>query len=658
MDFFKNYPFVRLLSFQLAGVWIANFCPLAEKLFYLLFLILTFLLIRTIRQKKYPFELVHSAILCVLIVIAACHRVSDHQLVPQATQKAGTSYFEARVLSHPIEKVNSLQTIAKIVQGDSLSSGQKVMVYLKKNEKSWKLRAGDRIIAKGVLLKIRNAGNPYEFNYKKYMERKHILYRVYLDQDHFMVRKSDNRSVRINVRRFQEKLVSQLKEKLHSAQAFQVVAAIALGYRDELSQETQSYFISTGAIHVLSVSGLHVAMIFLFLNNLFSFLKRSNTGNILYFIIITAGLWGYALLTGFSPPVQRAVVMFSFILIGNSLSRPASIYNSIAASAFFLLFSDPDLIFDVGFQLSYMAVTSIVFFYPRLSGLLRTENRPAKYAWQLACVSIAAQIGASPLSIYYFNQFPLYFWLSNFVVVPAGYLILALTGAFLAFSDFGFVASAIAEILCITADATLFLLKKIGDLPGAVVDRLSVSLFQFFCLFTILGLLMLFIVYKKHVLLFGGVFCLLLFQLAGLVQKAALFNQRVLIVYQSKERLIHLINGRTNYLLNDSDAPPDPFLYKNVLVKLKLSEPSVIHLEPTKEIRFKDLIFKSSVIQFTNRTLIIDLQNQLRPLPGTVMTSPGYLDLNRTAENTILIPRRPEKAEAISSFKTHDHFVY
>lgn len=636
MNFFRNYPFVKLLSFQLAGICVANFIPGAGELFSVLFLILTLWLTRLIRQKKYPFDLVHSAMLSVLIMIISFIRVPDHRS-PQQTPDPGIACFGIQVLIHPIEKTNSFQTVAKIVQSNSsLLTGQKVIVYLKKEEKSVKLRTGDMIIAKTFIREIKNAGNPYEFNYKSYMARKHILYSVYLDSDHYIIKRNDKPSVWVEVKRFQEKLVSKLKEELSSDQAYQIIAALTLGYRDELTRETQSYFISTGAMHVLSVSGLHVGMIFLFLNGLLSFLKRSNTGSILYFSVMIVCLWGYALLTGFSPPVQRAVIMFSFILIGNSLNRPASVYNSIAASAFFLLFFDPDLFFDVGFQLSYVAVISIVFFYPRLTEILKTENRLLKYTWQLCCISIAAQIGAFPLSVYYFNQFPVYFWLSNFVVVPAGYLILALTGAFFMLSHFGKVTSLIAEILCSVADSTLFLLKKIGELPFAVIDGLSVSLVQFSCLFLMLGFVMFFIVYKKHSFLFAGMLLLLLFQVAGLTQKISLFNQRTLIVYQSKDRLIHLINGRTNYLITDSENPPDPFLYKNVLVKLKLKEPCIIYTKLSGEIDFGDLVFSQSIIQFTDKSLIIDQENQFQPsLTNSLMFSSGLLDLNHTDWNRV-----------------------
>lgn len=638
MKFFRNYPFVKLLSFQLTGIGIANFFQGAGELLPLLLLFLPFLMVKRIRQK-YPVDLIHSVILSVLIIMISFTNALDHSYAPRIMHDDSLNYFEAQVLNYPVEKPNSFQTVIRISQSNSSAfKSQKLIVYLEKEEKVLKIRAGDLIFAQTVIREIRNSGNPFEFNYKEYMSRKHIRYHAYIASDTYMIRHNERPSISMRIKRFQKRLVSELKQKLSSDQAFQIIGALALGDRDELTRETQSYFISTGVMHILSVSGLHVAMIFLFLNALFSFLKNSSIGHFLYFLIMIFCLWGYALLTGFSPPVQRAAIMFSFILVGSSLNRPASIYNSIAASAFFLLIFDPDLFFDVGFQFSYMAVISIVFFYPKLTELFKTENRLFRYTWQLCCISVAAQIGSFPLSIYYFNQFPVYFWLSNFIVVPAGYLILALTGAFFTFSPFENVTNLIAQILCNITDSTLFLLKKIGELPFAVIEGLSISLIQFICLLLILVFSMFFIIYKRKVFFFTGFLFLLLFQIEGLSQKISLFNQRKLIIYQSRERLIHLINGRTNYLLTDSKNPPDPFLYKNVLVKLKLKNPCMIYTKLSGEKDFEDLVFRPSIIQFTDKSLITGQESQFKhAMRNSILFSSGLLDLNHTDWNRIYL---------------------
>ncbi len=636
MKLFRVYPFIRLLGFQLAGISVANLFPSTGKLLYALLICLIVTMVVLIRRRRHSFALIPSILLSALIVIISYTRTRIEHAHPFKTDQQ-TLQFEAELLGYPIEKANSMQVIARIRQSvPSAFKGQKLLLYLEKGEKSDQIRAGDRIYARVVPKEIKNQGNPFEFDFRNYMARKQIWYSAYIRSENYLDQKTEHPSLLPAVLRIQHRLVERLKQKLNSDQAFQVIAALTLGYRDEVSRETQSCFISTGAMHVLSVSGLHVAMIFLFLHLLFGCLKKSSVGRVLYFFIIISSLWGYALLTGFSPPVQRSVIMFTFILAGNSLERTAPVYNSIAASAFFLLFFNPDLLFDIGFQLSYMAVFSIVFFYRRLTGILKIKNKPLTSIWQLCCVSIAAQLGTFPLAIYYFNQFPVYFWLSNFIVVPAGYLLLGLTGAFFAFSWSDPVIRLISQALVHITDMTLFLLQRIGNFPFAVIDRLALSPLQFFCLLCFTGCCILFIVSKKHVLFFSGLSFLLLLQIDGLIQKTSLLNQRKLIIYQTG--VIHLINGRDNYLITGTNEPPNPFLYKNVILRLRLKEPLIFHTMNREEETPGDLIIREPVIQFTDKSFLLKKKGQPRISQEYSLSFPtGLIDLNQIRESKIEI---------------------
>ena len=177
-------------------------------------------------------------------------------------------------------------------------------------------------------------------------------------------------------------------------------------------------------MHVLAVSGLHVGIIFFILNFLLTPLNRNKRLLKIKLFLLVGALWFYAFLTGLSPSVMRSCTMFSFIVVGENLNKRTNIYNTLAASAFLLMLINPLIIFGAGFQLSYIAVISIVFFQPRLAALVAVKNRILKYVWDLFTVSVAVQIGTAPISIFYFHQFPVYFWLSNFIVIPGAALIL------------------------------------------------------------------------------------------------------------------------------------------------------------------------------------------------------------------------------------------
>jgi competence protein ComEC len=166
----------------------------------------------------------------------------------------------------------------------------------------------------------------------------------------------------INLRAY---LINQYKKVGLSDDELGLISALALGSKDELGEKVKKSFQTVGASHILSVSGMHVGIIYVALEFMLNFFFR-NRKHLFKFLIIAFFLWFYAFLTGLSPSVLRATVMFSFVLFGKILNKPLNIYNSLAASAFFLLLFNPYLIFNVGFQLSYLAVAGIVFLYPKI----------------------------------------------------------------------------------------------------------------------------------------------------------------------------------------------------------------------------------------------------------------------------------------------------
>jgi len=605
VNFFSNNPFIKLLSFELTGIAGAFFFPYTWWLYLPLLLIPGIWLLVTIRHKRYPFDQVVSVLLAALVAFFSFTNARVYSSGSHPSYRDRQHYM-AQITEKPHEKKHTFQTVLRILQSNSSRlNNQKIIAYLGKNEQVRKLEAGDLLLAESAIRNIRNNGNPFEFDYENYLAGKQIYYSTYIPAKNLRIkRKPAGFSGIPHAERFRNKLISRLKEELSNDQAFQIISALTLGYREELTPETRSFFTSAGAMHVLAVSGLHVGMLYLFLKLIFSFLRRTKRGRLLYVTLIVCCLWGYARLTGFSPSVQRASFMFTFILIGSSLHRPVSTYNSIAASAFFLLLINPNTLFNAGFQLSYMAVISIVFFYPRLESMITTNYRLLKKTGQLLCVSVAAQIGTFPLSIYYFHQFPVYFWLSNFVVIPAAYLLLGVTGIFFLLSPFEMATHVLARILTGVTDTTVWLLIKIGELPVAIINGLSLSTVQLFCVISILTAGMFFIKYGNHHFLFTGLSLVLLFEVAGFIEKAAVFNQEKLIFYTSRQPVVHLINGRSNYLIIHSDSLPDSHLYKNVLLKLKLEPPVFINLAHSNRASFRDLLIRKELMLFLNEPFI------------------------------------------------------
>jgi competence protein ComEC len=601
VNFFANNPFTKILSFWLAGLLAAFYIPWSVVVFTIGWALIGVMVLKLIKTKAYPFDLYFSVFLATCFMLMAFLTATKKEVEHPTNNQV--HHFLATVLEHPGEKPKSLQSLLKIDCCDSIFfNNQKVMVYFEKNETARQLQPGDQIMVKNQLQRIQNSDEPFAFDYQKFMANREIFYSCYLPSRNFTkIESSKPPSIIIRAEKFRANLIKLLKTHIKYDESVQVISALTLGYRKELTEETRSYFASTGAMHVLAVSGLHVGMIYLFLSTVFAFLKRGRFGNFLFLAIIAGILWFYALLTGFSPSVQRATVMFTFILIGNSINRTASIYNSIAASAFILLLFNPKLIHEVGFQLSYSAVISIVFFFPRLETFFSPKNKALKWMWQLLCVSVSAQLGVSALSVYYFHQFPSYFWLSNFLVVPAAYFILAFTFLLFVFSPLGWTAAIISKLLSAITFFTIFFLRKIDGLPFALTENVSVSAIQLFCLMGLFVGLIFFIKLKEKNYFFLIMGFVLLVLLSSLIEKAHYFNQKK-IIYYARTKQVQLVNGRKNYLIcRNMEEGQDP---KKLVAnrKLKLESPIVICLDSCQNYESEDLIIDNNTIHFLNNS--------------------------------------------------------
>ncbi|MCK5171147.1 MAG: ComEC/Rec2 family competence protein, partial [Bacteroidales bacterium] len=348
------------------------------------------------------------------------------------------------------------------------------------------------------LNEIKHSGNPYTFNYKKYLKYKEIYNQCYVKGDHYnIIAHNKGSKVRILSNKIRQKLLSIYQKNDISGDEFAVLSALTLGYKSELTPELKESFSTSGAMHILAVSGLHVGIIFIILCKLLSFLQKNKYGKILQSIIIIIVLFFYAFLTGLSDSVLRATIMFTFISFGIMFTRQTNIYNTISASALVLLIINPYSIMNVGFQLSYAAVISIVFFQPKIYSLLSFKNTIPDYIWQLISVAIAAQLGTFPITIYYFDQFPLYFTLSNIIIIPIATVIVY--GAIILF------ALSFSNILTLYFSKVLsfatFLLNRnvnfIEQLPYSKIDQILIDRYEVIILMILIFSISFFIISKR-----------------------------------------------------------------------------------------------------------------------------------------------------------------
>jgi len=300
------------------------------------------------------------------------------------------------------------------------------------------------------------------------------------------IRKHKNDDLSSKSWELREQLILDLKRNDFGKNEIAVFQALILGQRREISNELYKDYAAAGAIHILAISGLHIGILLFLLNYLFKGFDRLKYGKVLKTILIILLLWSFAVLTGLSASVVRAVTMFSFLAVGLQLKRKTSALNSLSLSLFILLLINPYYIFQVGFQLSYLAVFSIIMFQPMIYGLIKPKVRIVDYLWKLSSVSIAAQIGVLPLSLYYFHQFPGLFLATNLVILPFLGILLASGLLIIILTFFDILPSFAAEIFNFILNKMNGFIEWIAAMDSFIFNNIQFSLFQTLSFYLIL----------------------------------------------------------------------------------------------------------------------------------------------------------------------------
>jgi competence protein ComEC len=305
-----------------------------------------------------------------------------------------------------------------IVQVDSVKTRGKVLLNITKHSLVKPLNVDELLHLKPSFQELNAPLNPHQFNYKNYLVKQGIQQQLFLGNEQFKRLGSQGFSLQGISAKFRNLVQESLKKHNFKPDELAVVNALLLGQRQDISKQLIADYSSAGAIHILAVSGLHVGIVLLILNWLFKPIERLNKGKFFKTVLVVLFLWMFAFVAGLSASVVRAVTMFTFLAIGLSFRRKNIIEFSLIASMFFLLIVKPMFLFDVGFQLSYLAVFGIIWVQPILYKFWNPKLKIVDKFWQLLTVSFAAQAGILPLSLYYFHQFPGLFWMSNLIIIP------------------------------------------------------------------------------------------------------------------------------------------------------------------------------------------------------------------------------------------------
>lgn len=553
--------------------------------------------------------------------------------------------FVATVQEILQEKTNSYQSVLEIhffLKHDSLfTTSEKVLVYLEKDERAKALIPGHTILFSSSPQLISYSNNPFEFNYKKYMVRRKIYRQVYLPSDAW-THASHDTPFRISVFAEQVRmhLLNTYLQQNWNEQQLNVLSALTLGYKRGLDPEIKRIFASAGALHILAVSGLHVGILFLIITFLFGFLKNQQAGRLIFILLVVSSLWGFAFITGLSPSVKRAAVMFTFVVAGQNLRRQINIYNTITSSAFFLLLINPNNLFEAGFQLSYSAVFGIVYLQPRFEKLLYFRLNIIRYFWKLLTVSIAAQIATFPFAVFYFHQFPVYFWISNLLIIPAVTILIPLGIILLAFNWVPFFSAVVSGLTGFILNFIINFLTRIEQLPHSVFS-LHFSGYELALILASLFSIFFFIEFRKQMFLKGGLLFFLLFLLFSLGRNAfGLYRSEIIIYNYSEQNVLHFIFGKRNYVVSEKAFNETDMAHKlidNTVFGLQMHRPVYLTLSES---------FNDSVLYLNKGVILFDGQVVHFQNGSQVPSSPFIPDL--IVENGEILNMSEEKFQSQS----------
>jgi competence protein ComEC len=556
----RGLPLMRLLIPLITGIILQYNLPVYPLCISISVLLLFFLLL-ALRRHRNP----GPEIDCVrgfafyLFILAISMGITGNRMQKPSFMDmiSGESFVMARLVENPIERERTFRVMAKpaaILCGDTMirTSGSAI-AWFEKDSLSDRLRAGNMVIMRGTFRPIRNHGNPWEFDFRRHAALQGIGGEIYLSGDSwFLAGENFSRAGwQVAIVNLRYRLLDVLAAKGISGRELSVASALLLGYRSTLDNETRQIYAGSGAMHILAVSGLHVGILYLMLVWMLGFFSGLRYHRVFAPAIILSVIWFYALLTGLSPSVTRAATMFTFLTVSRTSGRPAATLNFLAAAATFQLIADPFSLFMVGFQLSYLAVAGIVYYQPAIHSLLRFGRHVPDRIGALVSLSFSAQLLIFPLIIYYFNQFPGYFPVTNIFAIPLAMAILYSGLSLFLFTWLEPVASILSSVLNLALLALNSILNFISSLPFAIIDDIHSSPSLVLVLYAIVLSITLFLKKRKAVFLF----LVFLTIIPGLGLRAAYrirsMDQHVFIVYNDRgNSTYNFISGNTNILVS------------------------------------------------------------------------------------------------------------
>ncbi|MGC4040439.1 MAG: ComEC/Rec2 family competence protein [Flavobacterium sp.] len=454
-----------------------------------------------------------------------------------------------------IEKLKSTSGKSRFTCRVNLLDGHlslgKVILVVPKGQAIDRFKIGSHLWAIGTIYRNKNPLNPNLFDYGNYLENQEIYAQIYAKQIRLGKAESGLQSGFAN---FRKRIVSNLERSEISKGELNIINALILGQQQDIAPEVLKDYQYAGAVHILSVSGLHVGFILLFITYLLKPIGNSRKASLIKLCIIVLSIWAFALLSGLSASIVRSAAMFSFVAVGTHLRRTVNIYHTLIVSMLLILLFKPSFLFDVGFQLSYLSLFFIIWLQPLFSNIWQPKNKIIKYFWEIITVSFAAQIGAMPLSIYYFHQFPGLFFVTNLLILPLLGIIMGVGVVAIVIAIFQPLPFFIAKSIEFLINLLNAIIHQVASFDAFVIRNISFSKEMLLGSYLSIALIVLWMekpVFKRLVFALASI---LILQGIFIYQKKETLRQSELVVFNSRKSTIitERLGNRITVYSNDS----------------------------------------------------------------------------------------------------------
>lgn len=601
-----QFPLSRITIGFVAGILVAHYFKLDVSLvFLLLFVTLCAFVIAYFASKRSAINSIYFGLATYFLAFI----IGASTQIIHTDSFQSTNYFhKKRIFDEPHlisvtvrEKLRSSsfndRYIVLVNHIDYLASTGRMLLNVRKDSLNHSFEIGTHLQIKGSLYQNSPAKNPNQFDYGKYLENKQIYAQMYADVSEIKIGSNIQKDAWYYASNLRTKIIRNLEKSNFNKTELHVAIALILGQQQDISPEIIKDYQYAGAVHILSVSGLHIGFILLFVTFLLKPFPNTKRGSFVKLIIILVSLSTFGVIAGLAPSVLRSVTMFSFVAIGMYLRRSTNIFHTLLVSMLLILLFQPSFLFDVGFQLSYLALFFILWLQPLLAQLWSPKYKIVNYFWEILTVSFAAQIGTLPLSIYYFHQFPGLFFVTNLVIIPFLSVIMGLGVLVMVLAAFDFVPLFLAKSL----EWSIYFLNKIINSIASLEQFIFRDIpFNWQLLLSLYCLIITMIVWFKKpsfnrlILALMGV---IIFQIAYFQTQWTIQNEKELIVFNSKKSTLIAERNGVNITLYANDSLLKAASNNQVLLSYLMGNFS--NLKTTK--RLQNLIYFNG-----NKILVVD----------------------------------------------------